>query len=157
MLNITPEEDKELRKLLTGLAKESKSKIVILIDKSGQLISRSESPAFSSDDITFASLTAGNVAASEALSKLLGDKDLNHMFTETEEEGIYMVLLDGKYILVSIFNKNISNLGIIRVKIKKFYPRVKELIERIEERTEKETTVSSDINVEEIDLDSLFE
>jgi predicted regulator of Ras-like GTPase activity (Roadblock/LC7/MglB family) len=157
MLNITPEEDKELRKLLTELAKESKSKIVILIDKSGQLISRSESPAFSSDDITFASLTAGNVAASEALSKLLGDKDLNHMFTETEEEGIYMVLLDGKYILVSIFNKNISNLGIIRVKIKKFYPRIKELIERIEERTEKETTVSSDINVEEIDLDSLFE
>ena len=157
MLNITPEEDRDLRKLLTELARESKSKIVILIDKSGQLISRSESPAFSSDDITFASLTAGNVAASEALSKLLGDKDLNHMFTETEEEGIYMILLDGKYILVSIFNKNLSNLGIIRVKIKKFYPRIKELIERIEERTEKETTVSSDINVEEIDLDSLFE
>jgi predicted regulator of Ras-like GTPase activity (Roadblock/LC7/MglB family) len=157
MLNITPEEDKELRKLLTGLAKESKSKIVILIDKSGQLISRSESPAFSSDDITFASLTAGNVAASEALSKLLGDKDLNHMFTETEEEGIYMILLDGKYILVAIFNKDLSNLGIIRVKIKKFYPKIRELIERIEERTEKETTVSSDINVEEIDLDSLFE
>jgi predicted regulator of Ras-like GTPase activity (Roadblock/LC7/MglB family) len=157
MLNITPEEDKELRKLLTELAKESKSKIVILIDKSGQLISRSESPAFSSDDITFASLTAGNVAASEALSKLLGDKDLNHMFTETEEEGIYMILLDGKYILVAIFNKNISNLGIIRVKIKKFYPEIRKLIKRIEERTEKETTVSSDINVEEIDLDSLFE
>jgi predicted regulator of Ras-like GTPase activity (Roadblock/LC7/MglB family) len=157
MLNITPEEDKELRRLLTELAKESKSKIVILIDKSGQLISRSESPAFSSDDITFASLTAGNVAASEALSKLLGDKDLNHMFTETEEEGIYMILLDGKYILVAIFNKDLSNLGIIRVKIKKFYPKIRELIERIEERTEKETTVSSDINVEEIDLDSLFE
>ncbi len=157
MLNITPEEDKELRKLLTELAKESKSKIVILIDKSGQLISRSESPAFSSDDITFASLTAGNVAASEALSKLLGDKDLNHMFTETEEEGIYMILLDGKYILVAIFNKDLSNLGIVRVKIKKFYPKIRELIERIEERTEKETTVSSDINVEEIDLDSLFE
>ncbi len=157
MLNITPEEDRELRKLLTELAKESKSKIVILIDKSGQLISRSESPAFSSDDITFASLTAGNVAASEALSKLLGDKDLNHMFTETEEEGIYMILLDGKYILVVIFDKDSSNLGIIRVKIKRFYPKVKELIERIEERTEKETTVSSDINVEEIDLDSLFE
>jgi predicted regulator of Ras-like GTPase activity (Roadblock/LC7/MglB family) len=157
MLNITPEEDRELRKLLTELARESKSKIVILIDKSGQLISRSESPAFSSDDITFASLTAGNVAASEALSKLLGDKNLNHMFTETEEEGIYMVLLDGKYILVSIFNKDISNLGIIRVKIKKFYPKVKELIERIEERTKKETTVSSETNVEEIDLDSIFE
>ena len=130
MLNITPEEDRGLRKLLTELAKESKSKIVILIDKSGQLISRSESPAFSSDDITFASLTAGSVAASEALSKLLGNKDLNHMFTETEEEGIYMILLDGKYILVAIFSKESSNLGIIRVKIKKSYPKIRELIER---------------------------
>ncbi|GAB6075239.1 roadblock/LC7 domain-containing protein [Desulfurobacterium crinifex] len=157
MLNITPEEDKELRRLFTELAKESKSKIVILIDKSGQLISRSESPAFSSDDITFASLTAGNVAASEALSKLLGDKDLNHMFTETEEEGIYMILLDGKYILVSIFNKEHSNLGIIRVKIRKFYPEIKKLIKRIEERTRNETTLPKNINVEEVDLDSLFE
>lgn len=157
MLNITPEEDKELRRLLTELVQDSKSKIAVLIDKSGQLISRNDSPAFSSDDITFASLTAGNVAASEALSKLLGDSDINHMFTETEEEGIYMILLDEKYILVTIFNKEFSNLGIVRVKIKKFYPEIMKLIKRIEERTENETTIPRDINVEEVDLDSLFE
>ncbi|WP_188093243.1 roadblock/LC7 domain-containing protein, partial [Sulfurovum riftiae] len=93
MLNLRPEEDKALKEILTNIAEESKSKIVLLIDKSGQLISRSESPAFSSDDVTFASLTAGNVAASEALSKLLGDKSLNHMFTETEDEGIYMIVV----------------------------------------------------------------
>jgi len=157
VLNITPEEDKELRRLLTELVQDSKSKIAVLIDKSGQLISRNDSPAFSSDDITFASLTAGNVAASEALSKLLGDSDINHMFTETEEEGIYMILLDEKYILVTIFNKEFSNLGIVRVKIKKFYPEIMKLIKRIEERTENETTIPRDINVEEVDLDSLFE
>lgn len=157
MLNITPEEDKELRRLLTELVQDSKSKIAVLIDKSGQLISRNDSPAFSSDDITFASLTAGNVAASEALSKLLGDSDINHMFTETEEEGIYMILLDEKYILVTIFNKEFSNLGIVRVKIKRFYPEIMKLIKRIEERTENETTIPRDINVEEVDLDSLFE
>jgi len=157
VLNITPEEDKELRRLLTELVQDSKSKIAVLIDKSGQLISRNDSPAFSSDDITFASLTAGNVAASEALSKLLGDSDINHMFTETEEEGIYMILLDEKYILVTIFNKEFSNLGIVRVKIKRFYPEIMKLIKRIEERTENETTIPRDINVEEVDLDSLFE
>ena len=157
MLNITPEEDKELRKLLTELATESKSKIAILIDKSGQLISRNDSPSFSSDDITFASLTAGNVAASEALSKLLGDKNLNHMFTETEEEGIYMILMDEKYILVVIFNKDRSNIGIARVKIKRLYPAIRKLLKRIEERTENETGISANINVEEVDLDSLFE
>ncbi|WP_163327929.1 roadblock/LC7 domain-containing protein [Desulfurobacterium thermolithotrophum] len=156
MLNIKPEEDKELKKLLTELGRESKSKIVFLIDKSGQLISRSDSPAFSSDDITFASLTAGNVAASEALSKLLGDKNLNHMFTETQNEGIYMVLLEGKYILVSIFDKNLSNLGIVRVKMKKFYSKLSTLIKKIEEREKEESKVSTDINLEEIDLDSLF-
>ena len=157
MLSLRPEEDKKLRELLTELNKESKSKIVLLIDKSGQLISRSESPAFSSDDITFASLTAGNVAASEALSKLLGDKSLNHMFTETEEEGIYMILIAGKYILVSIFDKNLSNLGIVRVKIKKYYKKLLELLEQIEDRIKRESSVAEHIDVEDIDLDTLFE
>ncbi len=157
MLSLRPEEDEKLRKLLTELNKESKSKIVLLIDKSGQLISRSESPAFSSDDITFASLTAGNVAASEALSKLLGDKSLNHMFTETEEEGIYMILIEGKYILVSIFDKNLSNLGIVRVKIKKYYKKLVELLNQIEDRIKRESSVTEQIDVEDIDLDTLFE
>ena len=157
MLSLRPEEDKKLRELLTELNRESKSKITLLIDKSGQLISRSESPAFSSDDITFASLTAGNVAASEALSKLLGDKDLNHMFTETEEEGIYMILIDGKYILVSIFDKAASNLGIVRVKIKKYYKELVELLRQIEKRMEDESSIAENIDVEDIDLDTLFE
>ncbi len=157
MLNLKPEEDKALREILNNLAQESRSKMVLLIDKSGQLISRSESPAFSSDDVTFASLTAGNVAASEALSKLLGDKDLNHMFTETEEEGIYMILIDGKFILVSIFDKRVSNLGIVRVKIKKFYSKLVDTLRSIEERIKKESAVSADINPEDIDLDTLFE
>jgi len=157
MLSLRPEEDKKLRELLTELNRESKSKIVLLIDKSGQLISRSESPAFSSDDITFASLTAGNVAASEALSKLLGDKNLNHMFTETEEEGIYMILIAEKYILVSIFDKNSSNLGIVRVKIKKYYRKLIELLEQIEARIKNESSVVEHIDFEDIDLDTLFE
>ncbi len=157
MLSLRPEEDRKLRELLTELNRESKSKIVLLIDKAGQLISRSESPAFSSDDITFASLTAGNVAASEALSKLLGDKTLNHMFTETEEEGIYMILIDGKYILVSIFDKNLSNLGIVRVKIKKYYKKLVELLNQIEDRIKRESSVAEHIDVEDIDLDTLFE
>jgi len=157
MLNLRPEEDKELREILTRIAKESKSKIVLLIDKSGQLVSRSESPAFSSDDITFASLTAGNVAASEALSKLLGDKSLNHMFTETEGEGIYMMVVAEKYILVSIFNKQATNLGIVRVKIRKYYNTLEKTIKRVEERIEKESTMPADINIEDIDIDTLFD
>ena len=157
MLSLRPEEDRKLRELLTELNSESRSKITLLIDKSGQLISRSESPAFSSDDITFASLTAGNVAASEALSKLLGDKTLNHMFTETEEEGIYMILIDGKYILVSIFDKSVSNLGIVRVKIKKYYNRLVELLKQIESRIEEEASAVEQIDVDDLDLDTLFE
>jgi predicted regulator of Ras-like GTPase activity (Roadblock/LC7/MglB family) len=157
MLNLRPEEDKELREILTSIAEESKSKIVFLIDKSGQLISRSESPAFTSDDVTFASLTAGNVAASEALSKLLGDRSLNHMFTETETEGIYMIVVAEKYILVSIFDKYATNLGILRVKIKKYYEKLEDLMKRIEERAKKEGSVPADINIDDIDLDTLFE
>jgi len=157
MLNITLEEDKRLRELLTDLTEESKSKISFLIDKSGQLISRSNSPDLSSDEITFASLTAGNVAASEALSKLLGDKNLDHMFTEAGDEGIYMILVDDKFILVVIFNREKSNLGIVRVKVKKYYPEILKILRTIVERTKSESAVSEEINIDDIDLDSLFE
>ncbi len=157
MLSLKPEEDRKLRDYLTKLCNESKSKIVLLIDKAGQLISRSESPAFSSDDITFASLTAGNVAASEALSKLLGDKSLNHMFTETEDEGIYMVLVNGKYILVSIFDKKLSNLGIVRVKIKKYYREIENTLKSIEKRIQEESSISQEIDLDDLDIDTLFE
>ncbi len=156
MLSLRPEENERLKELLTNLNNESKAKIVLLIDKSGQLISRSDSPAFSSDDVTFASLTAGNVAASEALSKLLGDKNLSHMFTETEEEGIYMILIADKYILVSIFDKKVSNLGIVRVKIKKYYSELEKILKEIERRAEEEKSIPTELDVEDIDLDTLF-
>ncbi len=157
MLSIRPEEDKLLREILTKLCEESKSEIVFLIDKAGQLISRSDSPALSTNDITFASLTAGNVAASEALSKLLGDKTLTHTFTETEEEGIYMVLVHKrKLILVVIFNKRVSNLGTIRVKLKKYLPQLEEILERIEKRVQQESSITEEINIDDIDIDKLF-
>jgi len=157
MLSLRPEEDKKLRETLTKINDESKSKITLLIDKAGQLISRSESPAFSSDDITFASLTAGNVAASEALSKLLGDKDLNHMFTETKDEGIYMILLEENYILVVIFDKDTTNLGVVRLKIKKYKKELTDILKSIEDRIKHESSVSQNIDIEDIDLDTLFE
>ncbi|MEO2066453.1 MAG: roadblock/LC7 domain-containing protein [Desulfurobacteriaceae bacterium] len=156
MLSLRPEENERLKELLTNLNNESKAKIVLLIDKSGQLISRSDSPAFSSDDVTFASLTAGNVAASEALSKLLGDKNLSHMFTETEEEGIYMILIADKYILVSIFDKKVSNLGIVRIKIKKYYSKLERILREIEERAKEESSIPAEVDVEDIDLDTIF-
>ncbi|OMH41314.1 roadblock/LC7 domain-containing protein [Desulfurobacterium indicum] len=157
MLSIRPEEDKKLREVLTALCSESRAKVVFLIDKAGQLISRSDAPAYTSNDITFASLTAGNVAASEALSKLLGDKTLNHAFTETEDEGIYMSLLDRKLILVIIFEKFASNLGIIRVKLKKYRPILEEIIRKIERKSEQEQQIGKEINFDEIDIDNLFE
>ncbi|WP_022846251.1 MULTISPECIES: roadblock/LC7 domain-containing protein [unclassified Desulfurobacterium] len=157
MLSIRPEEDKRLREILTALCEESRAKVVFLIDKAGQLISRSDAPAYTSNDITFASLTAGNVAASEALSKLLGDKTLNHAFTETEDEGIYMSLLDGKLILVIIFEKFASNLGIIRVKLKKYRPILEEIIRKIERKSKQEEQIGKEINFEDIDIDDLFE
>ena len=156
MVNIRPEEDRELRKVLTTLSEESNAKICLLIDKAGQLISRSTSSEFASNDVTFASLTAGNVAASEALSELLGNNALSHSFTETEDEGIYMSLVSEKYILVVIFDKKISNLGLVRVKIKRYMPKIKEIFKRIEERAEEEAKASEGIDLGDIDIDELF-
>jgi hypothetical protein len=68
-----------------------------------------------------------------------------------------MVLISDKYILVSIFNKSVTNIGIVRFKIKKYQDELEKIISQIEERAESEKSVSQEIDIEDIDLDTLFE
>ncbi len=156
MISINTDESRKLSEFLTKLAKVSRSKVIFLIDKSGQLLSKSGSPS-ATNDLTFASLTAGNIAASEALSKLIDNKGLSHTFTETPSEGIYMILLLEKYILVSIFDKKATNLGIVRLKIRKIAPLISEFLRQIEQRNKKETNITKNVDIENLDIDSLFE
>lgn len=64
------EEFQEINEVIERLLKDSNSKVIFLVDKNGQLISGvGETERF--DTTSLASLTAGNIAATGGLAKLM--------------------------------------------------------------------------------------
>ena len=71
--------DEEYQRILTLLEKllrEANSKVIFLVDKNGQLIAATGETE-NLDTTSLASLTAGNIAATGGLAKLIGEKEFS--------------------------------------------------------------------------------
>lgn len=112
--------DEELRKInqvSEKLLRESNSKVIFLVDKNGQLIT-SVGETEHLDTTSLASLTAGNIAATGGLAKLIGEKEFSILFHEGEKDNIHISIVGGRVILVVIFDQR-SSLGLVRLRVKK--------------------------------------
>ncbi|MCX8084031.1 MAG: roadblock/LC7 domain-containing protein [Calditerrivibrio sp.] len=134
------------------LRKETNSKATFLIDKSGQMVASSgESQEF--DATSLAALVAGNVAATDGIAKLLGEKEFSVLFHEGENEHLNITLVDGKLILVVLFDDSTS-LGLVRLKMKKY---VKSISQIIAESVNAEQNVAGLFNdITDDDIDKMF-
>src|SRR5215212_6884480 len=65
------------------------------------------------DATSLASLTAGNVAATDGLAKLIGEKEFSILFHEGERDNIHISLVAQRVILVVIFDEK-SSLELVR-------------------------------------------
>lgn len=89
----------ELQATLARLCGESNAKFVFLIDRNGQhLAFVGETDAL--DATSLSSLTAGNVAATEGLAKLIGEPFFSSLFHEGERDSLHITLVGGRVILV---------------------------------------------------------
>ncbi len=70
------------------------------------------------DTTSLASLTAGNVAATDGLAKLIGEKEFSVLFHEGEKDNIHISIVAKRVILVVIFDER-SSLGLVRLRVKK--------------------------------------
>jgi predicted regulator of Ras-like GTPase activity (Roadblock/LC7/MglB family) len=111
------EEYQRILVLLEKLSRESNSKAIFLVDKNGQLIASSGETA-NLDTTSLASLTAGNIAATGGLAKLIGEKEFSILFHEGEKDNIHISIVGGRVILVVIFDRR-SSLGLVRLRVKK--------------------------------------
>ncbi len=111
------EEYQRILVLLEKLLREANSKVVFLVDKNGQLIASSGETA-NLDTTSLASLTAGNIAATGGLAKLIGEKEFSILFHEGEKDNIHISIVGGRVILVVIFDQR-SSLGLVRLRVKK--------------------------------------
>jgi predicted regulator of Ras-like GTPase activity (Roadblock/LC7/MglB family) len=152
--------DEELRKInlvSEKLLRESNSKVIFLVDKNGQLIT-SIGETEHLDTTSLASLTAGNIAATGGLAKLIGEKEFSILFHEGEKDNIHISIVGGRVILVVIFDQR-SSLGLVRLRVKKASDDYGQIFEDLATKSEIENQSGAPSAFAEItddDIDNLF-
>jgi len=111
------EEFERIKKLLNTLRMDASAKIVFLVDKNGQQIA-GVGEVNLVDSTSLASLTAGNVAATDGLAKLIGEKEFSILFHEGLKDNIHISIVGQRLILVVIFDER-SSLGLVRLRVRK--------------------------------------
>ena len=134
------EEYQQIKDTLQRLQVDSNSKIVFLVDKNGQQIAV-QGDMRGVDATSLASLTAGNVAATDGLAKLIGEKEFSILFHEGERDNIHISLVAQRAILVVIFDEK-SSLGLVRLRVKKASNELNDVFARIMAKVESEKSAA---------------
>ena len=111
------EESRRIQAVIDKLLREANAKIIFLVDKNGQLIAACGATEHI-DTTGLASLTAGNIAATGGLAKLIGEKEFSILFHEGEKDNIHISVVAQRVILVVIFDQR-SSLGLVRLRVKR--------------------------------------
>jgi predicted regulator of Ras-like GTPase activity (Roadblock/LC7/MglB family) len=152
------EEFKHLEEALRRLRQEANAKAVFLIDKNGQQIaSAGEIEQF--DTTSLASLTAGNVAATDGLAKLIGEREFSVLFHEGQQDHIHISIVAKRAILVVIFDDR-SSLGLVRLRVKRASAELEKIFEVMLQKGERGAQgmahASPFSEITDDDIDALF-
>lgn len=150
------EEYQELKTITEKLLAEANAKCVYLVDRDGQLIT-SSGDTQEIDSTSLASLTAGNIAATGGLAKLIGEKEFSILFHEGEKDNLHISVVASRVILVVIFDKR-SSLGLVRLRVKKaseaLAVSIAKLTKKMEAGNEEESLLKE---ITEEDIERLFQ
>ena len=111
------QEFNQIKAILAKLRTDSNAQVVFLVDKNGQQIATA-GDVENIDATSLASLTAGNVAATDGLAKLIGEREFSILFHEGEKDNIHISIVASRVILVVIFDER-SSLGLVRLRVKR--------------------------------------
>ncbi|HKD17775.1 MAG TPA: roadblock/LC7 domain-containing protein [Thermoanaerobaculia bacterium] len=155
--------DDEFRKIkdsLQRLASDANANVVFLVDKNGQQIA-AVGDLTTLDTTSLASLTAGNVAATDGLARLIGEREFSILFHEGERDNIHISIVAQRVILVVIFDDRTS-LGLVRLRVRRAMSELEKIFEEIARKAEKEKQVlaadfdSPFAEITDEDIDRLF-
>jgi predicted regulator of Ras-like GTPase activity (Roadblock/LC7/MglB family) len=153
------EEYDQLKTVIGRLCTDANAKFVFLVDKNGQQIA-SHGDMVNLDTTSLASLTAGNVAATDGLAHLIGERGFPVLSHEGERDNIHISIVASRVILVVIFDER-SSLGLVRLRVKRATSELTGIFDSIDSKIarERDMGVSLDSPFAEIteeDIDALF-
>jgi len=142
--------DAELQRLL----QQANAKVVFLVDKNGQLIAATGETE-NLDTTSLASLTAGNIAATGGMAKLLKENEFATQFHEGEKANIHIQLVGNRVILVVIFDAK-SSLGLVRLRVRKASEELNRIFEALLKKVQEPGGESPFAEITDEDIDNLF-
>jgi len=154
-LVITESDCARLGAELQALVLEANAKFVFLLDKSGQQIA-SAGGIEEVDSTALASLTAGNVAATEGVAQLVGEEAFTSLFHEGKRDSLHISVVGGRVILLVVFGE-LSSLGLVRLRVEQHTPELTAIVQEIERRAaEGGADISAFGEISAADVDALF-
>jgi len=143
--------------IIQRLVRDANAKGVFVVDKAGQLIGEA-GELRGIDSTSLASLTAGCIAATGGLAKILGEEEFPTHFHQGERDNLHMTLVGDRMILVIVFDER-SSLGLVRLRVKKAGGELAKLFEDIRKKSETHVALGHSSPFAEItddDIDNLF-
>ncbi len=127
----------EVRRVMDKLVTHAHARLAFAIDRAGQVVTASgDLEEEDVDSTSLASLTAGNVAATDGIAKLLASGEFTSQFHEGEDRHVHIRLVGKRVILVVIFDSN-SSLGLVRLRAREAGDALASLFDSLLERTHK--------------------
>lgn len=148
------EEFNQIQTIVGRLVKEANAQVVFIIDKNGQPIAEAGETE-QLDTTSLASLTAGNIAATGGIAKLLRENDFSTQFHEGERRNIHIQLVGNRVILVVIFDYKTS-LGLVRLRVKKASEQLNAIFESLEDKARSGAHATPFAEITDDDIDNLF-
>jgi predicted regulator of Ras-like GTPase activity (Roadblock/LC7/MglB family) len=121
------EEFLKLTQLSDRLLGEANARYVSLVDRNGQPLAwAGELPDV--DRTALASLAAGNVAATEGLARMIGERAFSSMYHEGDRDHLHFSAVGDVGILLVAFDER-SSLGLVRLRVRQITPEVEAVFE----------------------------
>jgi predicted regulator of Ras-like GTPase activity (Roadblock/LC7/MglB family) len=145
--------------VIDRLYDDTAARLVVLVDKNGQqIVVKGDTENF--DTTSLASLTAGNVAATDGLAQLLGEREFTILFHEGEKDNIHISVVAQRIILVVIFDEN-SSLGLVRLRVRRSSGQLERIFQSIlnptpESRAAEADNGSKALEITDDDINQLF-
>lgn len=148
------EEFNQITTVCDRLGKDANAKVVFLVDKNGQLIAATGQTE-NLDTTSLASLTAGNIAATGGLAKLIGEREFSILFHEGVKDSLHISIVASRVILVIIFDARTS-IGLVRLRVKKASEELARIFEGLLRKVEAPGAGSPFAEITDEDIDNLF-
>jgi predicted regulator of Ras-like GTPase activity (Roadblock/LC7/MglB family) len=152
--------DEDLKKVVVvieKLVRDANAKGIFLVDKNGQLIAEAGEMG-GVDTTSLASLTAGNIAATGGLAKIIGEEEFPTHFHQGQRDNLHISIVAQRMILVVIFDDR-SSLGLVRLRVKKAGSELGRLLDEILKKSERAASGEGSpfAEITDDDIDNLFE